>query len=195
MVAAVSAVAFSNWEARIMLELALSPSPFSAEHAAAIRQIQRARMPIAKLGETDPRLAVVHGAWSSRRRGGLLPAWSGADVQDLRPSVDRLQVLECLEARPTAGRFQSVIDVLGDSPTYDVLSGFMDLPLTCPTVDPIVRGLIEDYTNVTFFGSPALHRITVTTADAARAFHRLILPLAADGRQVSMLLVALNAVH
>ena len=175
-----------------MLELALSQSPFNAAHAAAIRQLQRLRMSLGKLSTIDPRLATVYGVWSARRRGGLIPTWSGADVQDLRPSVDRLQVIEALEARPAGGRFHSVIDVLGETHHYDELTGFMDLPLEFPTVDPIVRDLIEDYTNVTFLGSPALHRVTVTTADAVRSFHRLILPLAADGRQVSLLMIALN---
>jgi hypothetical protein len=176
-----------------MLELALSQSPFNAEHAAAIKQLQRMRLPISKLGAADPRLEAVYGMWSARRRGGLIPTWSGSDVQDLRPSVDRLQVIEALEERP-GGRFHSVIDVLGETHHYDELTGFMDLPLEFPTVDPIVRDLIEDYTNVTFLGSPALHRVTVTTADAVRSFHRLIMPLAADGRQVTLLMVALNAV-
>ncbi len=176
-----------------MLELALSQSPFNAQHAAAIKQLRRTRMSLGKLAAVDPRLAAVYGVWSARRRGGLIPMWSGADVQDLRPSVDRLQVIEALESPPAAGRFHSVIDVLGEAQHYDELSGFMDLPLGFPTVDPIVRDLIEDYTNVTFLGSPALHRVAVTTADTVRTFHRLILPLAADGRQVSLLMVALNA--
>src|SRR5207244_2209011 len=175
-----------------MLELALSQSPFNAAHAAAIRQLQRLRMSLGKLSTIDPRLATVYGVWSARRRGGLIPTWSGADVQALRPSVDRLQAIEALEARPAGGRFHSVIDVLGETHHYDELTGFMDLPLEFPTVDPIVRDLIEDYTNVTFLGSPALHRVTVTTADTVRSFHRLILPLAADGRRVSLLMIALN---
>jgi len=187
------AVFFSNREARIMLELALSQSPFNAQHAAAIQQLQRTRMSLGKLAATDPRLGAVYATWSARRRNGLIPTWSGADVQDLRPSVDRLQVIEALDPSPAGGRFHSVIDVLGETRHYDELSGFMDLPLGFPTVDPIVRDLIEDYTNVTFLGSPALHRVTVTTADAARSFHRLILPLAQDGRRVSLLMVALNA--
>ena len=47
--------------------------------------------------------------------------------------------------------------------------------------------------SLVFLGSPALHRVTVTTADTARSFNRLILPLAADGRKVSLLMIALNA--
>ena len=177
-----------------MLELALSQSsPFGVTNSVAIQQVQRTRLSLQKLAEIDPRLATVHADWSARRPNGLLPTWSGSDVQDLRPSVDRLQVVEALEVRPTAGRFQSVIDVLGDTEHYDELSSFMDRTLGGPTVDPVVRGLIEDYTNVTFFGSPALHRVAVTTEAATRSFHRLILPLAADGRRVSLLLVCLNA--
>jgi hypothetical protein len=176
-----------------MLELALTPSPFANKRAPAIQQLQRTRLSLQKLGEIDRRLATVYTDWSARRRGGLIPMWSGADVQDLRPSVDRLQVVEALEVRPTAGRYQSVIDVLGESQAYDELSVFMDLSLECPTVDPVVRGLIEDYTNVTFFGSPALHRVTVSSGDVVRGFHRLILPVAADERRVSLLLVCLNA--
>src|SRR5215470_8501852 len=111
-----------------MLELALSQSPFNAQHAAAIKQLKRLRLPVSKLGAADTRLASVHGVWSARRRGGLIPTWSGSDVQDLRPSVDRMQVIEALEERP-GGRFHSVIDVLGETHHYDELTGFMDLPL------------------------------------------------------------------
>ena len=35
--------------------------------------------------------------------------------------------------------------------------------------------------------------MTVTTADTVRSFNRLILPLAADGRKVSLLMIAMNA--
>lgn len=176
-----------------MLELALTQFPFGAEKIPALRQLQRQRLPISRIAAADPRLATVYAAWSARRQGGLLPEWSGAEIHDLRPSIDRLQVLETAEGRPASGRFQRAVDVLGEDQGYDSFSGFMDLPLAFPTTDAIVRGLIEDYTNVAFFGSPALHRVTVAADEGTRSFHRLILPLAADRRRVSLLLVALNA--
>ncbi|MBL8835070.1 MAG: hypothetical protein JNL66_02450 [Alphaproteobacteria bacterium] len=176
-----------------MIDLALSRSGDAAVLPVGAYGVRRVRLSLQDIATIDPRLARVHSDWTQRRKAGGLPGWSGADLEDLRPSVDRLQVVEPVEARPHAGRFQSVIDVLGEQSHYDPYSGFMDLSLDCPTSDSSVRGLIEDYTNVVFFGSPALHRIEVATDTASRRFHRLILPLAADGRRVSLLQVCLNA--
>ncbi len=176
-----------------MIDLALPRSGGAAVLPVGAYGVRRMRLGLHDIAAVDPRLARVYSDWSQRRKAGALPNWSGADLEDLRPWVDRLQVVEPVDARPHGGRFQSVIDVLGEHSHYDPYSGFMDLSLDCPTADSSVRGLIEDYTNVVFFGTPALHRVEVATDTANRGFHRLILPLATDGRRVSLLLVCLNA--
>lgn len=176
-----------------MLHPALSQSPFAGAQPVAFESIRRTRVSLKVLPEVNPGLATAYAHWSARRQGGLIPKWSGSDVHDLRPYVDRLQVVEALDVRPMAGRFQSIIDVLGTQGNYDAMSSFMDLPLECPTKDMIVRGMLEDYTNVVFFGSPAAHQLAVTAPESSAAFHRLILPLAADQRHVSLLLVCIGA--
>jgi len=176
-----------------MIEMALSRPNGAEALAVGTYGVRRLRMGLHDITTIDARLARVYADWSQRRTAGALPSWSGADLEDIRPQVDRLQVVEPVDTRPHAGRFQSVIDVLGEHSHYDPYSGFMDLSLDCPTCDSSIRGLIEDYTNVVFFGTPALHRVEVATEVVSRRFNRLILPLAADGRRVSLLLVCLNA--
>lgn len=136
----------------------------------------------------DPRIAQLHRYWDSRRRGGLLPGRA-----DLEP-LDIPRLLRCLflvDVRQDEPRF--VMRLMGTGVTA-VLGEHTGRPLAAALGEEEAANALPEYERCAREGLPAWREgVPAVPRSRHAGFQRLLLPLAADGRRVDMLLGALVA--
>ena len=130
----------------------------------------------------------VHLDWQNRRNGKTLPARSSFDVLDLKYIVGSLNLLDVLRD-PLRFRYRvhatNCVLLLG----YDMTRKFVD-----DYPDPVYRERVRrNLAGVVESRQPRCDLGTREIVDGRTIrFEALILPLAADGETVDMLMVALN---
>ena len=142
---------------------------------------------MADLEIVSPTLQRVHQDWQNRRNGATMPARSSFDVLDLKYILGSLNLVEVLRD-PLRFRYRvhgtNCVSLLG----YDMTWKFVD-----DYPDPVYRTRVRrNFASVVESRQPRcdLGKREVVDKRIIR-FEALILPLAADGETVDMLMVAL----
>jgi hypothetical protein len=143
---------------------------------------------MADLKIISPTLQRVHEDWQNRRSGRTLPARASFDVLDLKYILGSLNLVDVLRD-PLRFRYRvhatNCVMLLG----YDMTRKFVD-----DYPDPAYRARVRrNFAGVVESREPRcdLGKREVVDGRTIR-FEALILPLAADGEIVDMLMVALN---
>ena len=143
---------------------------------------------MADLKIVSPTLQRVHQDWQNRRHGTGLPSRSSFDILDLKYIIGNLNLVDVLRD-PLRFRYRvhgtSCVSVLG----YDMTRKFVD-----DYPDPVYRARVRrNFTGVVESRQPRCDLGAREIVDHRIIhFEALILPLAADGETVDMLMVALS---
>jgi hypothetical protein len=143
---------------------------------------------MADLKIASPTLQRVHQDWHDRRGGKTLPARSSFDVLDFKYILGKLNLVDVLRD-PLRFRYRvhgtSCVTLLG----YDMTRKFVD-----DYPDPTYRARVRrNFTGVVDDREPRCDLGKREIGDGRTIhFEALILPLAADGETVDMLMVALS---
>ncbi|SRR5579883_2227903 len=143
---------------------------------------------MAELQIASPVLQRVYRDCQDRRKGSALPSRRSFDVLDLKYVLGYVNLLDVLRA-PLRFRYRvhgtHCVALLG----YDMTGKFVD-----DYPDDAYRARVsEKFTQVVETRSPSCDRGEREIVDGRRiGFEALILPLAADGETVDMLMVALS---
>jgi hypothetical protein len=143
---------------------------------------------MAELEIVSPTLQRVHRDWQNRRHGATMPARASFDVLDLKYILGSLNLVEVLRD-PLRFRYRvhgtSCVALLG----YDMTRKFVD-----DYPDAVYRTRVRrNFASVVESRRPRcdLGKREIVDRRIIR-FEALILPLAADGETVDMLMVALS---
>jgi hypothetical protein len=148
---------------------------------------KRLCLPLDAISPEDEWFARLLGMWRDARAGWRLPASESLDpVAALHIARGWAHIVETRDANPTGYRFR----LWGSAIRY--VRGQSNL-----TLGQMPRGLmredaIEDYWGVVSTGVPNYQLIRHFQDDRVLSYSRLVLPLAADGRQVDQLIVLIN---
>ena len=148
---------------------------------------KRLCLPLDAISPEDEWFARLLGMWRDARAGWRLPASKSLDPRRaLHIARGWAHIVETRDANPAGYRFR----LWGSAIPYSL--GHSDL-----TLGQMPRGLmredaIEDYWEVVSTGVPNYQLIHRFEDDLVFSYARLLLPLAADGRQVDQLIVLIN---
>jgi hypothetical protein len=148
---------------------------------------KRLCLPLDAISPKDEWFARLLGMWRDARTGWRLPASESLDPRAaLHIARGWAHIVETRDANPAGYRFR----LWGSAIPYSL--GHSNL-----TLGQMPRGLmredaIEDYLEVVSTGMPNYQLIHRFEDDLVFSYARLLLPLAADGRQVDQLIVLIN---
>jgi hypothetical protein len=143
-------------------------------------------------GLESPRLKRLYQDWLARRRGRLMPARSDFDILDLAYMLGDLNLIEVLR-EPLSSRLRFRFRVHATN-----AAGLLGYDLTGKTVDdypdPAYRDFANDhYRAIVESRAPRrIYRNPFVTRDHVLRWEGVILPLAADGETVDMMLGGLD---
>lgn len=173
-----------------MLTLFPSESPTTSPESSDVDEIvdlpdvvKRRRMPIAQIAPEDEKLRHAHAYWTSKRKGGLLPARRDIDILELRPLLGTMHLVDVVDGDPANFRFR----VYGSSIPLDSSHNYTNSAIGDYPSPAYRRSLMEDYGAVAFTGTPNYQHIVALINYLPHSYSRLILPLADDGRRVDVL--------
>jgi hypothetical protein len=148
---------------------------------------KRLCLPLDAIAREDEWFARLLGMWRDARAGWRLPASESLDpLAALHIARGWAHIVETRDANPAGYRFR----LWGSAIPYRL--GHSNL-----TLGQMPRGLMredamEDYWEVVSTGVPNYQLIHHFQDDLVLSYARLLLPLAADGRQVDQLIVLIN---
>jgi len=133
----------------------------------------------------DPELNLVFEYWNSCRRDGLLPRRKDIDVLQLKPVLGHTHLLDVSAQDPADYRYR----LYGSKVRFDRFRNLTNTRVGDVPSPLYKKTLIEDYSSVTWSGTPLYHHMVVRVQSIRYSYSRLLLPLAEDGRKVNMLIV------
>jgi hypothetical protein len=149
---------------------------------------KRLSLPLDAIAPEDAWFGRLLGLWREAQAGWRLPASELLDrYQALNIARGRVHIVETRAADPPGYRFR----LWGEAVPYGV--GYSNLTLGQMPPGLMRDGAVEDYWAVVTRGMPTYQLIQHAENGMAYSYARLLLPLAADGRQVDQLLVLINA--
>lgn len=132
---------------------------------------------------SNPQLRAFHDLWASKRRDGRLPARADFDIDELKPFLGRVAILDVVDGGRDF-RFRlygtTILDQYKREMTGKLASEFRP-----DFVRPIMKGYKAAYDTK----RPHVDRIDIDAPDMHYVWDRIVLPLAGDGETVDMLLV------
>jgi hypothetical protein len=149
-------------------------------------RVIRRRLP---LWEPEPPkqkvLMDLYRYWESLRPSGMIPSRQGFDVLKLKPVMGTTTIIEVDES--TSENFR--IRLFGTN---------IPLPMTLSNrtlsavreSEPYFKMIEQDYIAARDIGTPLYHEVVALINYVTHSYARLILPFAADGRNVNQLVVS-----
>ncbi|MBI3451755.1 MAG: PAS domain-containing protein [Rhodospirillales bacterium] len=150
--------------------------------------VKRRRISLDAFDQQDEKLQQAYVYWQSKRRGGLLPAREDIDIVDLRPLIGKIHLVDVSSGDPAQFHFR----VFGSSVRESISNVFRNQLVGECTSQALKQSVIEDYTSVIFTGVSSYHQIVALIEYVKYSYSRLVLPLADDGRRVTLLMVCIN---
>jgi hypothetical protein len=148
---------------------------------------KRLCLPLDAISPEDEWFARLLGIWRDARVGWRLPASESLDpLGALHIARGWAHIVETRDANPAGYRFR----LWGSAIPY--VRGRSNLTLGQMPQRSMREDAIEDYWEVVSTGVPNYQLIHRFEDDLVLSYSRLLLPLAADGRQVDQLLVLIN---
>lgn len=131
----------------------------------------------------DPEIAAFRALWDSKRRGGKLPARGDFSVDDLKPFMGRVALLDVVDGgRDFRFRLYGthIVDEYKNEMTGKLASEFRP-----DFREPVLRGYKTAYET----RRPHADTVDIDAPDMHYVWDRIVVPLAADGKTVDMLMV------
>lgn len=158
---------------------------FSADPSSEVHVV---RVEVEELHEPEFLQAVVY--WHTRRGAKTMPARADLSPVDLVKILPKVMLVDVL---PQAPHFH--FRVIGTN-----ITDWVKFDATGQTLDAVQpenyrQMLFATYMECVGARSPIAHRILWDTQEVPHRYKRLIMPLAADGRNVDMLLITSVAEH
>jgi hypothetical protein len=148
---------------------------------------KRLSLPIDAISPSDEWLDQLLGGWRNARCGWRLPSSESLDpLQLLNIARGRAHMVDTCDSRPEAYRFR----LWGTVNSYG--GGHANKTLAEMPAGLMRDEAIEDYWEVATTGVPTYQLIRHVENNVPYSYARLLLPLAADGRQVDRLVVLIN---
>ena len=134
-----------------------------------------------------PDLRALHDYWQAKHRGGRLPARSDIDPLDLRYIIGNLILLDVLRD-PLRFRYRLVGSNLTRFVRFEMTGRMLD-----EHPEPTFRRLaMEIYSEVAMTTLALSTRRDAVIDNRLRRYETIVLPLAADGHTVDMILVGIR---
>ena len=147
--------------------------------------VLRRAQPISSLAVQDPELNTAYEYWTSCRKDGLLPSRREIDVLQLKPVLGHTHLVDVTADDPADYRYR----LWGSKVPLHRFRNYTNWRIGDYRSVPYRKGLMEDYSAVTWTGSPLYHQIVARLDSIRYSYARILLPLAEDGRKVNMLIV------
>ena len=149
---------------------------------------KRRHLPPAAIDASDAWLGRFHAAWDRARVGSLLPLRAAFDpVAVMRLSGGRVHILET-SGDPSDYRFR----LWGHMIDFDGGADYTDRRIADMPHAAMRLAALEDYGDAVAAGTPSYQLIYNFENGTECTYARLLLPVTADGRTVTHLLVAVN---
>ena len=132
-----------------------------------------------------PVLMDLYRYWESLRPTGMIPSRQKFDVLKLKPVMGTTAIVEVDESNPDNFRFR-------------LFGTQIPLPMTLSNrtlgavreSEPYFKMVAQDYIAARDIGTPLYHEVVALLRYVTHSYARLILPFAADGRNVNQLVVS-----
>ena len=161
------------------LALDARPEPIDTPDAVKRRELPLDRMPM-----QDGILATAYQYWTSKSRPSRLPSRGDIDILDIVSLIKHLHLVDVSEGDPNDWYFRIIGAVVPKTLGWD---GGRDKVSSCPW--PVYKeALLEDYATVKAIAAPLYQEVALRLDNHSYEYARLLLPLAADGRQVDALM-------
>lgn len=148
---------------------------------------KRLRLPLEAIAPQDAWFGQLLELWRNARPGWRLPAIEALDTLEvLNIARGRAHIVDTRDSDPAAYRFR----IWGAANFYG--SGHANHTLAQMPAGLVRDDALEDYWEVVTTGVPTYQLIHHIENGLAFSYARLLLPLAADGRNVDQLLVLIN---
>lgn len=150
---------------------------------------KRRHMPPGEINTEDEWLGRLYASWERLRSGDSLPKRAAFDPVALMRFADgRVHIVETPAADPQDYRFQ----LWGHMIDFDAGADYTERRLAEMPHTTMRRAALEDYADTVMSGTPSYQLIYNLENGREHTYSRLILPVTADGRRVTQLLVAIN---
>jgi hypothetical protein len=145
--------------------------------------------PVGAIERADAWLGRLHARWESRWRGAAIPDFDQAEMLALlTQSNGQLHVVDTATEDPGGYFFR----FWGSAIQLNRFANYQGVRLAEVPHNALREIALRSYRGAVATARPAYDWMHVTTGTFARGYARLILPLAADGRTVDRLIVAIN---
>jgi hypothetical protein len=131
----------------------------------------------------NPQLRAFRDLWESKRRDGKLPARADFDIDDFRPFLGRIVMLDVVDGGRDF-RFRLYGTIIVDEYKRD-MTGKLASEFRPDFREPIMRG----YKAAHDTKRPHVDRIDIDAPDMRYVWDRIVVPLAGDGETVDIILV------
>lgn len=150
---------------------------------------KRHHKPVGEIGSSDAWLGTLHAAWEGQRVGGLLPKRSAFDpLAVMQFSRGRVHILETPSNDPDNYRFRLWAHMID----FDRGADYTECRLGDMPHSAMRLAALEDYADVVASGTASYQLIFNAEKGWEQTYARLLLPVTADGRSITHLLVAIN---
>jgi len=150
--------------------------------------VRALRWPSECISPEDAQFFDVLRYWESLRRGGLLPEPRAIDPIMLKPVLGWVHKVDTSDPDPRNYFFR----LWGSNVGLEQYVPFKGMRVSEYPSTPYRDAVMQDYHDVVGSGVPAYQQVLATLRYREYAYGRLILPLAADGRRVTQLLVCVH---
>lgn len=147
--------------------------------------VLRRPQPISSLPTQDPELNQVYEYWQSCRKEGLLPCRKDIDVLQLKPVLGHTHLVDVSAQDPQEYRFR----LYGSKVRLDRFRNYTNARVGDLPWEAYRNSVIEDYSSVVWTGTPLYQNVVARAQSIRYSYSRLLLPLAEDGRKVTMLII------
>jgi hypothetical protein len=131
----------------------------------------------------NPQLRAFRDLWESKRRGGRLPARTDFDIDDFKPFLGRVAMLDVVDGGRDF-RFRLYGTVILDQYKRE-MTGKLASEFRPDFIVPIMKG----YKAAHDTKRPHVDRIDIDAPDMHYVWDRIVVPLASDGATVDIILV------
>lgn len=153
------------------------------------RDVVRAlRWPWECIADADAHFREALAYWQSLSRGGMIPEPRDIDPIRLRTMLGWIHKVDTSDPDPANYFFR----LFGSNVTLEQFESFRGLRVSDYPSIPYRDAVMQDYRDVVASGVPTYQQVLASVNYREYAYGRLILPLAADRRRVSQLLVFIH---